>query len=99
VTDRRAASMPPRLLSREQVADYLQCSGSTVDKLVEDGLIPGPQPWRGLVRWDKVALDRVIDRVYGLGPDSAEAFSIEEAIDGRSSARKIRRNPEEPGRL
>lgn len=96
--DRRASTMPPRLLSREQVADYLQCSESTVDNLVEDGLIPAGRPWRGLVRWDKVALDRVIDRAYGLAVDSAEQQSIEEAINGRSSAGKVRRDPAKQGR-
>jgi excisionase family DNA binding protein len=99
MSDRRASIMAPRLLSREQVADYLQCSESTVDNLVEDGLIPGPRPWRGLVRWDKIALDRVIDRVYGLAGDLGEQHSIDEAIDGRPSASKVRRDPPKPGRV
>ena len=97
--DWRAFAMPPRLLSRGQVADYLQCSEGEVDKLVDEGLIPPARAWRGVDKWDKVALDRVIDRVYGLAGDSAEGRSIEEAIDGRTAAGKVRRDPPKPGRL
>jgi predicted DNA-binding transcriptional regulator AlpA len=82
----------PRLLSREDMASYLRCSESTVDQLVEDGLIPPPQKWRSLTRWDKVAVDRVLDRVYGVGEGAADEFSIAEAINGRAPARALRRN-------
>lgn len=92
-------ALPPRLLSRAQVADYLQCSKSTVDNLVADGFIPSPQAWRDLKRWDRIALDRVIDRVYGLNEDTADQFSIDEAINGRDSARKVRRDPPKQGRV
>lgn len=89
---RNRARLPiaPRLLSREQVAEYLQCSPATVDQLVADGLIPPPQKWRGLVRWDRVSVDMVIDRVYGVEDNSVEAISIAEAIDGRARARALR---------
>jgi predicted DNA-binding transcriptional regulator AlpA len=80
----RRRPIPPRLLSREQMADYLQCSPSTIDQLVDDGLIPPAQRWRGLVRWDRVSVDMVIDRVYGLEDNSAEELSIAEAINGRA---------------
>jgi predicted DNA-binding transcriptional regulator AlpA len=87
----RGRELEPRLLSRDQVAEYLQCAPGTVDQLVDDGLIPAPEHWRGLVRWDRIGLDEVIDRVYGRAEDGAQRASITEAIDGRTRARALRR--------
>jgi predicted DNA-binding transcriptional regulator AlpA len=87
--------MLPRLLSRDQLAEYLQCSASTVDAMVEDGLIPEPKKWRGLVRWDRLSIDRVIDRVYGIEGGSEDQRSIAEAINGRARSREVRRDPSE----
>lgn len=93
--ERSGSFIQPRLMSRSQVANYLQCSEGTVDSLVADGLIPGPQPWRGLVRWDKVSIDAVIDRVYGRAA-TGDLQSIEAAIDARSPGVGEKKNAPEP---
>jgi len=86
---RRTLPMPPRLLSKEQLGEYLQCSPGTVDQLVADGLLPPPRKWRGLSRFDRVVVDAVLDKVYGIADTGADE-SITEAIDGRTRARALR---------
>jgi excisionase family DNA binding protein len=40
-------SLPPRGLSRLQVAEYVGVSASTFDKMVSDGDMPAPKRIRG----------------------------------------------------
>jgi excisionase family DNA binding protein len=53
-----------RLLNRDEAAEYIGVSASTLDRLVADGIMP---PARALgdrrVVWDRISLDRCIDEL------------------------------------
>jgi excisionase family DNA binding protein len=55
------ASLPPRGLSRVQVAEYVGVSASTFDKMVTDGDMPAPKRIRGRVIWDLKEVDRAFE--------------------------------------
>ena len=46
----------PVYVSAETLAYLLDCSRSTIDKCVKDGLLPKPFRLGGLVRWDFAAV-------------------------------------------
>lgn len=55
----------PRLLSRDELREYLGgISPSTLARWIEDGRIP--RPIEGTTRWDRIAVDRALDRASGL---------------------------------
>ena len=63
----RPADLPnwPRLMPRAQVCEYLGgVSVATLNRWVSAGRIPGPID--GTTRWDRLAIDRALDRVSGL---------------------------------
>lgn len=67
--------LPPptaRLLSRVEGAAYAGVSPSTFDRMVADGMMPGPKRVYGRVLWDVRALDAAIDALPG-GDDSPQA--------------------------
>ncbi len=67
--------LPPptaRLLSRVEGAAYAGVSPSTFDRMVADGMMPGPKRVYGRVLWDVRALDAAIDALPG-GDDSSQA--------------------------
>lgn len=58
--------MTPRLLSARDLADYLGVSQTTVRRLVEGGDLPRPiRLSNGVVRWDRAAIDSIIDARSG----------------------------------
>ncbi|SHO65854.1 hypothetical protein SAMN02745172_02501 [Pseudoxanthobacter soli DSM 19599] len=77
-----AAVITPRALTREQVASYLGLSPSAVSDWQARGLIPGPIP--GTRRWDRVAIDRAMDRISGLsnGDEAEDDFSAWRRANG-----------------
>lgn len=64
------ASLPPRLLSREQAAEYVGVSPTAFDELVP-GTMPAPTRLGRRVLWDRHQLDRVVDRLAGASASSA----------------------------
>ena len=63
----------PRLLSGREVAHYLGYSShshSTLEKLRSIGLLPTKIP--GTQRYDRVVIDRNLDRISGLIPTSSD---------------------------
>jgi hypothetical protein len=52
--------MTPRLLSREQLLKLLNISSSTFARWRAAGLLPDPLP--GTKRWDRLAIERALDR-------------------------------------
>ena len=64
----------PRLLTREQAANYCQCRLSTFDSWVRRGILPGPIT--GTHRWDRKAIDTLLDRASGL-----QITTTSEALD------------------
>jgi hypothetical protein len=68
---RPVPTLPPRLMSREDAAAYCNCSLSTFDDWVRRGIIPRLVP--GTHRWDRVAIDRALDKAAGLINDESES--------------------------
>lgn len=61
------AGLPPRLLTKEQAAEYL--GEIPVEEFVRQGV--GRVPVGRYVRYDRFAIDAWLDRVSGLIPNSA----------------------------
>lgn len=95
MAERRAlpVGMTPRGLSRESAADYCGLPPSTFDARVADGLLPGPMfPGRSRI-WDRLALDRAMNALSGIGEDpsnSAEDAALR-AIRNGGGKRALRR--------
>lgn len=56
-TDILPNSLPPRGVSREQAAAYLNVSPSLFDEMVRDGRMPKPVRINSRVIWDRLKLD------------------------------------------
>ncbi len=65
----------PRLLTREPAAAYCALSTRGFSEWIKSGKIPGPIP--GTVRWDRYAIDAVLDKASGLETGGAQ----EDAFD------------------
>ena len=57
-------SIQPRLLTRQQAADYCSLSPSSFSNWVRLGKLPHPLP--GTTRWDLKAIDLALDKLSGL---------------------------------
>jgi predicted DNA-binding transcriptional regulator AlpA len=100
--DRADEGWPPRAESRgwglAEAAAYLGLSPARFERHVAEGLLPRPLPLgrRGRV-WDRLAIDRALDRMSGLGTGTEDptkprdALPIHEAIRQRKAARASRR--------
>lgn len=65
-----AALVPlKRGLSREEAAFIVGVSTNTFDKMVVDGELPKPARMRGRVVWDRVQIDRALDKLFHSGDD------------------------------
>lgn len=72
VASTRHRVLPPpcaRLLSRGEAAAYAGVSPNTFDRMMGDGLMPGPKRVYNRVLWDVRALDAAIDSL----PDDQES--------------------------
>ena len=69
------AGIAPRLLTREQAAAYCGLSTRGFSEWVKAGKMPGPIP--GTARWDRRAIDAVLDKASGLETRGAQ----EDAFD------------------
>ena len=67
-------SLPPRGLSRQQAAAYIGVGPSTFDKLVIEGVMPGPVEFGRRRVWDRLAIDAAFGALSGTAgaetPDS-----------------------------
>jgi hypothetical protein len=62
----------PRGLSRLRAAAYIGVTPQVFDRLVSDGGMPKPTAIGHLRRWDKLAIDRAFDVLFGSdGTDAA----------------------------
>lgn len=76
----------PRLLSREKAAEYLSVSMSTFSLWVKNGYIP--PPLFGSKRWDRCAIDSVLDKASNLdkgGPATETAYEKWKRESARSA--------------
>jgi hypothetical protein len=64
------ANLPPRLLTREEAAEYMRISPRLFDRAVADKLVPKSGAIYGARRWDRKQLDRAITRIFAV--DSEE---------------------------
>jgi excisionase family DNA binding protein len=63
-----------RLLTRQQAAAYCGVGTTTLTTWIERGIIPGPVP--GTHRWDKKAIDLVLD-ILGRLDDKLEGNALD----------------------
>jgi hypothetical protein len=74
------ASVTPRLMTRSEAAAYCGLSPEAFSQWVGSGRVPHALP--GTKRWDRVAIDRAIDRASGILPaDAAAAAAPASAFD------------------
>jgi predicted DNA-binding transcriptional regulator AlpA len=67
------SSLPPRLISREAAAAYVNVSPTLFDAMVADGRMPPPKRLgRKRRAWDVHALDAAVDALPNLGEDSRD---------------------------
>ena len=57
-------NLPPRLLTREEAAEYMRISPRLFDRAVADKLMPKGGTIYGARRWDRRQLDRAISRIF-----------------------------------
>ena len=81
-----------------EAAAYLGLSPARFERHVAEGLLPRPLPLGGRGRvWDRMAIDRALDRMSGFGIDTEDTtkprdtLSVHEAIRQRKAARFSRR--------
>ena len=67
----------PRLLRADRAAAYLGMGTSTFLRMVDLGVLPKPKRIRGVVAWDRFALDAYVD---GIGDE--EANTVERILGG-----------------
>lgn len=56
----------PRLMRKDEAAAYCAVTPSRLSQLVRAGTLPGPVP--GTTRFDRVAIDRALDKLSGIEP-------------------------------
>lgn len=61
-----AEPLAPRALTGSQAAAYVGVSPKTFTKLVEKGMFDAPMVLADQRRWDRLALDRAMDRISGI---------------------------------
>jgi predicted DNA-binding transcriptional regulator AlpA len=59
-----------RGLSRDEAAYVVGVGTTLFDKMVEDGRMPRPARVNGRVLWDRVQLDRALDRLFDSSDDT-----------------------------
>lgn len=57
-------SVSPRLMTKAEAAAYCAVTPSRFYQLVKAGTLPGPIP--GTTRYDRIAIDRALDKLGGL---------------------------------
>ena len=69
--------LPPpcvRVLSRVQAAALCGVSPNTFDRMVGEGIMPGPKRIYGRVLWDLVGLNTAIDALFDEGGDAKSSW-------------------------
>jgi len=79
-------NQPPRLLTCKAAAAYVGVTGPTFKKWAGSGLMP--PPYRSTKKWDRKAIDAMLDREAGFDGQSGEdAFEKwERGYDARKAA-------------
>lgn len=62
------APVTPRLMTRAEAAAYCSMSPSRFSQLVKAGTMPAAIP--GTTRYDRIAIDRALDKLSGLHSDA-----------------------------
>lgn len=72
----------PRLLTRQQAADYCNLSPSAFSSWVRSGKLPHPLP--GTTRWDLKAIDLALDKLSGLHTQTEPSSPLDEWREKRA---------------
>ena len=62
---RGVKTIEPRIVTKRRAAEYCGLSTSGYQAWVDEGFVPGPLP--GTKRYDRLAIDRAIDKLSGIG--------------------------------
>ena len=77
----------PRLLTRAQVRGYLQCDDAELTLRMQRGQVPGPlwnsNPALPSARWDRVAVDRALNRASTMPNLDADEALLDRALGTR----------------
>lgn len=71
----------PRLLRKGEAAAYCAITPSRLSQLVRAGTLPGPVP--GLTRFDRLAIDRALDKLSGLTPPAAALSPLQQWLESQ----------------
>ena len=73
-------TLPPRLVSRDAAAAYVDVSPTTFDEMVRDGRMPRPKRLGGRRKaWDVRALDAAVDALEDCNNDNDTWDNIDAA--------------------
>ena len=65
---------PPRAMRADRAAAYLSMSTSTFLALVDEGRLPKPKRLKGIVFWDRLALDAFVEHYEGEECNTVDAL-------------------------
>ena len=74
---------PPRGMNAERAAAYLGVSKSKLLEMVDSGEAPGPVDLGGCPRWDRRALDELMDSRSGYTKRPSGRKTVDELLEGR----------------
>ena len=75
---------PPRGLSKTDAAAYCGCDSiSAFDDWIRRGIVPGPIP--GTHKWDRKAIDRALDKLSGISPQSDTTVALDDWMAKRAN--------------
>lgn len=63
--------MEARLLTKPEACEYVKLTPAAFDVWRKRGLLPGPI--EGTRRWDRVALDKALDKLSGIASESGSS--------------------------
>jgi hypothetical protein len=78
------SDLSPRLLTRAEAAGYCRMTPSRFSQLVKAGTLPASIP--GTTRYDRMAIDRALDKLSGLQSD-AELSPLQKWKQARDGSR------------
>ncbi len=74
--NQRGAPYWPRGMSRLRAAFYCGVTPQSFDRMVADGAMPASTPIQGRSLWDRFAVDKALDALFGTNPQGEETFEF-----------------------
>ncbi len=61
-------TLPPLLMDKSALAEWLSISRSSVDERVRTGLLPPGKMWGGKLMWIRTDVEAAVRSTFGVGP-------------------------------